>query len=266
MLVELALAGILRPVVRPSWLLLSLSLHGALLGIAGIAMHGRNPRPPLRPPHVELQSSLASELVTSEALPPELARVMVEAGFPGEAMAEPLQDPVGTDPLGQVAAFADGLVEAQVLPERDGPSPRPARERLREHAVLKRPAPPSPVAAEPVTVPPAVESVAVVDAVAPPPQPSAAYVPARQRADNAAPEYPSSERAMGHEGTVVVAVRIDAQGIVVEVSLAEPSAHPGLNRAALRAVRAWRFEPALQQGRPVEGWLDVPVVFRLRDR
>lgn len=266
---ELPLAGILRPVVRPSWLLLSLSLHGALLGIAGLAMYGRNPRPPLRPPHVELQSSLASELVTSEALPPELARVMVEAGFPAEAMAEPPQDPVGTDPLGQVAAFAGGAVEAEVLSERDGPAPHKARERLRERAVLKRPAQPSAFAVEPVATPvdaasAAVEVVAVVDSVAPPPQPAAAYVSARPRADNAAPEYPASERAMGHEGTVVVDVRIDAQGIVVDVSLAEPSAYPGLNRAALRAVRGWRFEPATQDGVPVAGRLEVPVVFRLR--
>ena len=38
------------------------------------------------------------------------------------------------------------------------------------------------------------------------------------------------------------------------------------DNAALRAVLAWRFAPATLAGEPVEGRLDVPVVFRLQDR
>ena len=42
-----------------------------------------------------------------------------------------------------------------------------------------------------------------------------------------------------------------------------PSAHPGLNREALRAVRRWRFEPAMRDGTPVAGETDVVIQFRI---
>lgn len=100
----------------------------------------------------------------------------------------------------------------------------------------------------------------------PPPAPASAFVEASPRADNAPPEYPASDRAAGREGTVVVLASIDALGDVTDVTLATASPHPGLNRAALQAVRRWRFEPASRDGVPVAGRLELPIVFRLTDR
>lgn len=237
--------------MRPSWLFLSLSLHGAVLGTAAVAVHRGTQRTPKRPPHVELQSSAASALAAAAEAPAvEPPPVVGEASDAvvefGDLPPEPLQAPAA-------------------VPEAGWPVPAVPLARYGRRALVLRPS----VQPAPEPAPAVVEAVgpaeAPPEAIPPVVAEPSAYVAARQRADNAAPEYPASERAAGHEGTVVVAARIDAQGLVVEASLAEPSSHPGLNRAALRAVRAWRFEPAMQDGRPVEGRLDVPVVFRLQD-
>jgi len=38
---------------------------------------------------------------------------------------------------------------------------------------------------------------------------------------------------------------------------------PQLDAAAVRAVRKWRFQPALSDGKPVVVWVAVPVKFSL---
>jgi len=38
-----------------------------------------------------------------------------------------------------------------------------------------------------------------------------------------------------------------------------------LDNAALEGVREWKFVPARKGAEPVEGWVRVPIVFRLVD-
>lgn len=233
--------------MRSSWLFLSLSFHGAVLGTAAFAMHQGAPRQRLRPPHVELESSVASPAAAAEEPLVELPPVTAEETPTEVHVQEPAELPLQAPTAPDAPVDDDRLV------------PELPRERLGRQVVLRRAAPAPPGApVEAVTPPP----------VPPPPAlaPPSVEVVARPLATNAAPEYPARDRALGHEGTVVVAVRIDAQGVVAEATLLEPSPHPGLNRAALRAVLAWRFAPATLAGEPVEGRLDVPVVFRLQDR
>jgi protein TonB len=70
---------------------------------------------------------------------------------------------------------------------------------------------------------------------------------------------------MGWEGTVVLRVRVDAQGNAAEVAVAIGSGQPVLDQAAVEAVRRWRFSPALEGGRPVAMVHDVRIRFRLDD-
>lgn len=58
-------------------------------------------------------------------------------------------------------------------------------------------------------------------------------------------------------------VFVDEAGAVLAAELAEASSHPGLNRAALRAVRKWRFSPARRDGLLAAGTTEVVVEFRL---
>lgn len=56
------------------------------------------------------------------------------------------------------------------------------------------------------------------------------------------PEYPSSAKRRGVEGTTKVRVSVDTGGNVTDVQIAQSSGNSALDEAALRAVRRWKFE------------------------
>src|SRR5690606_38856059 len=64
------------------------------------------------------------------------------------------------------------------------------------------------------------------------------------------PEYTEEARTAGIEGKVRVELTVDATGAVRNVRVLESLGH-GLDEAALKAVQAASFEPALQCGKPV---------------
>jgi len=76
-----------------------------------------------------------------------------------------------------------------------------------------------------------------------------------------APEYPRSALRAGASGNVVLRIEVRPDGRVGDVSVVESSRHRELDRAAVRAVRRWRFEPALQDGRPVAGVVQQVISF-----
>lgn len=85
---------------------------------------------------------------------------------------------------------------------------------------------------------------------------------ARPLAGNAEPKYPASMLRAGVGGTVVVLAEIDAAGNPVNVRVVERSGERDLDRAALTAVRQWRFEPAMRNGKAVATSVKVPVDFK----
>jgi periplasmic protein TonB len=81
--------------------------------------------------------------------------------------------------------------------------------------------------------------------------------------DNPWPDYPRLARRRGQEGEALLAVTVLADGAPSAVELRTSSGYALLDEAALEAVRRWRFLPALVAGQPVQGVVNVPVVFRL---
>ncbi len=79
-----------------------------------------------------------------------------------------------------------------------------------------------------------------------------------------APPYPEQARWRGHEGAVMLAARVTADGTVIDVRVIRSSGHGSLDRAARRAVRGWRFHPATRAGTPVPGEARVTIRFALR--
>lgn len=59
--------------------------------------------------------------------------------------------------------------------------------------------------------------------------------------DGPKPEYPAVSLREGHQGKVVLAVRLDDDGRVVEAQVLSSSGHRVLDAAAIKAVRRWRF-------------------------
>jgi periplasmic protein TonB len=90
-----------------------------------------------------------------------------------------------------------------------------------------------------------------------PPSFNAAYL------RNPPPRYPIVARRNGEEGAVTLRVRVTVDGRAATVTVEQSSGSPSLDRAALEAVRTWRFVPARSGADPVEAWVLVPVVFRL---
>ncbi|WP_368566004.1 TonB family protein [Pseudoxanthomonas sp. UTMC 1351] len=84
----------------------------------------------------------------------------------------------------------------------------------------------------------------------------------RPLASNAIPEYPPAALRSGVGGTVVVRAKIDASGKPAEVSIAKRSGNRDLDRAAVQAVRRWKFQPAIRNGRATASVVRIPVDFK----
>ncbi|MDZ7695970.1 MAG: energy transducer TonB [Deltaproteobacteria bacterium] len=80
---------------------------------------------------------------------------------------------------------------------------------------------------------------------------------------NPVPPYPSSARRRGYEGTVTLKVLVDREGKVADCKVHDTSGYGMLDRAALHAVRDWRFIPGKKGDEHIEMWVMVPVRFEL---
>lgn len=87
-----------------------------------------------------------------------------------------------------------------------------------------------------------------------PPAPPAPIVPPTHiggHLGNPRPAYPPLSIELGEAGAVGLRVAVGADGRAQEVSVARSSGFPRLDRAALQAVRNWRFRPATRGGEAI---------------
>ena len=82
---------------------------------------------------------------------------------------------------------------------------------------------------------------------------------------NPAPRYPYLSRANGEEGKVILQVVVDKYGLASEISIVQSSGYRRLDKAATKAVKKWKFQPALKGGLNVQGVVQVPISFVLRN-
>ena len=76
------------------------------------------------------------------------------------------------------------------------------------------------------------------------------------------PEYPEALQKQGIEGTVILRAVIGIDGQVLSLSpFSDPV--PALTKAAMDAVRQWKYTPTLLNGEPVEVATTITVGFRL---
>jgi len=76
------------------------------------------------------------------------------------------------------------------------------------------------------------------------------------------PEYSETARQKKINGTVILAIAINASGTVDDVKVLQ-SVEPGLDQNAVYAVKQWKFTPATKDGKPVGVQIPVSVGFRL---
>jgi len=79
------------------------------------------------------------------------------------------------------------------------------------------------------------------------------------------PVYPATMRDAGREGVVPLEAIIGRDGAVHSLRVLSAQIHPDFALAAADAVRQWRFEPTLLNGKPVEVVMNVSVEFSLSE-
>ena len=75
------------------------------------------------------------------------------------------------------------------------------------------------------------------------------------------PDYPSLARQVRVQGQVILRAVISREGAIENLQVL--SGHPMLVRAAVEAVRQWKYRPYLLNGEPVEVETEVKVNFIL---
>ncbi len=149
------------------------------------------------------------------------------------AQVEPLPEPL------PAAAGSSDMPDAK---------PAPVQE---EAPKLVETAPPPPASTEPAPAGPGGAAPATGNSQ---PMPVAGQSPP--------PTYPAAALRRGESGSVVVRVDVDATGYANNITVIQRSGSRELDRAATDAVRRWRFSPAMSNGQPVPGSIEVPFDFK----
>jgi TonB family protein len=76
------------------------------------------------------------------------------------------------------------------------------------------------------------------------------------------PIYPSEAMTWGVDGVVMLECVVETNGSVGEVRVFR-SLDPALDEAAVTALKAWRFKPAMKDGQPVRALVNVEMSFSL---
>ncbi|WP_156679389.1 energy transducer TonB [Sphingomonas profundi] len=176
--------------------------------------------------------------------------------------------------IGREAAPPLVVVDLQTNPP---PPPPPAAAVVPEVAPVTPPQTPL-VAPPPIVETPAPPPPVAVVAEAPPPQ-AAIVAPPAPKAVTAAPvaidlstrmvsakppRYPVECRRNKEQGTVVLRLLLGIDGSVADIAVARSSGFDRLDKAALEAVRRWRWSPTVQGGQAVQvrGMVEIPFVLQ----
>lgn len=141
---------------------------------------------------------------------------------------EPLPAPAPANDAANASGMGTPAERQAAAPRIQAPQPAPPAPALPQ-------APPTPVATAPDDAPVAIHSPA--------------------------PRYPPEALRRGESGSVLLRVHVDAGGMPQAIDLVRSSRSRALDRAATVAVWRWRFRPAQRDGRPVDGAVQVPIVF-----
>ncbi|MFZ6045393.1 energy transducer TonB [Pseudomonas sp. CR3202] len=219
---------------REAWLLgaFALVLHGAVLHWLG-----QKPTPPL--PEV----------------PPQIPPMTIEFTAPAPPVVEP---PPPEPPQPVVEPPPPVVEELAVKPPPPKPVAKP-KPKPQPPKAAPKPAP------KPVEAPPAPAKAEAPPAPSTPPAPAPVTPPSANAGylKNPAPEYPALAQRRGWEGTVLLRVHVLASGLPSEVQVQKSSGRELLDEAAVRAVKRWTFVPAKQGEVARDGWVSVPIDFKL---
>ncbi|MFB8831766.1 energy transducer TonB [Azotobacter sp. CWF10] len=230
--------------------------EAALLGVLALALHagvlywlGRHATPPL--PEVPVQVPPMTIEFSSPAPPTEPAA----SPPPPVAAAEPPPPRLRRSRSWPQKAPPKPAPKPKPQPPKQKAEPKPATT-----PPAKAEAPPSPTTAPPAApaqAAPAAPAPAPAQAPLTPPSASAGYL------RNPAPEYPALALRRNWQGTVLLRVHVLASGRPSEIQVQKSSGRDLLDEAAVAAVKRWSFVPAKRGDTAQDGWVSVPIDFKL---
>ncbi|WP_109513023.1 energy transducer TonB [Pseudomonas ovata] len=225
--------------------------EGILLGVFAVVLHGaviywvsQNPTPVL------------------PLVPPEIPPMTIEFSTPAPPVVEtppPPPEPVPPPPVVEPPPpVEDELAVKPPPPPKPQAKPKPVVKPAPKPVAKPVPQPPAPT-------PPTPQPVAAPAPPAPPaPKPVTAPSANAGYLRNPAPEYPSLAMRRGWEGTVLLRVHVLASGRPGDIQIQKSSGRDQLDEAAVTAVKRWSFVPGKQGDQPVDGWVSVPIDFKLK--
>jgi len=108
-------------------------------------------------------------------------------------------------------------------------------------------------------------AAAVATVTAPPKPPAVIEDAAIDWSSCRRPVYPAASVRRGEEGTVTIAVDVDAAASIRQARVFQSSGHDNLDRATLEAVRRCRFMPAREDGIAKAATAQVRFTWKLQD-
>ncbi len=175
-------------------------------------------------------------------------------------------------PVEVVVPTIQGAIVMAAPEEPPPPPPEPPPPPPPEPKPVPKPkplpkAPPSERAVKAPEPPPPVETPAEPQKPAEP-QPAPVLPPNADASElnNPAPGYPDMSRRLGEKGTVTLEILVKADGTVGEVKIKESSGFKRLDKAAVNAIKRWRFVPASQAGIAIDYWYEIPFEFGIRPK
>jgi periplasmic protein TonB len=163
------------------------------------------------------------------------------------------------------------LVSFVEPPKPPPPPPPPPKEPPKQITKIVEQPKPTPVPPPPEAPPIVYNDPSPVAYEAPPPAPPApAAIPqdfggeidVTGRAMNP-PQYPPDELRRQITGTVTVQLTYDPNGNVTDVQVIKSSGNRNLDRAAVKAAKRWKVNPAVRNGVKVSGTARTDVVFNI---
>jgi periplasmic protein TonB len=75
------------------------------------------------------------------------------------------------------------------------------------------------------------------------------------------PDYPAVAKQLKMQGTVELEAVISTEGTVAEVHIV--SGNPVLTKAAVEAVKKWKFTPVMEDGKPARAVAPISLEFKM---
>jgi protein TonB len=220
----------------------------------------------IKPPQPPAQSSRAPGGTKPATARPQIASpppVTEKAAAKAARPTEPLRRaPAAPSPTGREPVAAQESRQTYVAPSLP---PQAPPSNAMGTSVLPRAEVPA-MATAPSALPPGTPPAAAPERIitVPPAKPSPPVsqgVTGGKLVHRIEPRYPSLGRTLRLRGVVKLRATVTREGTISKVTVVQGD--PILAREAVQAVRQWRYEPYLLNGRPVEMEVDISVNFTL---